>query len=93
MTTKKSKKKKTEKPYYVNGKEFTAAIKDYYAEDTDIIPDQLAIYVKKIADGLSYAPNFINYSGKMLSLFLIKVWKSKKVFFNSSFAYSNIWSS
>lgn len=66
MTTKTSKKKRKKKDnqYYVNGKEFATAIKDYYAENTDIIPDQLAIYVKKIADGLSYAPNFINYSYK-----------------------------
>jgi hypothetical protein len=51
--------------YYVNGKEFHLAISEYYKTgDTETIPDQLAIYIKKIAEGLSYAPNFINYSYK-----------------------------
>lgn len=62
MSTKKSKKKKDE--YYVNGKEFAQAIEAYYDSGSETIPDQLAIYIKKIADGLSYAPNFINYSYK-----------------------------
>ena len=31
---------------------------------TDIIPDVLAESINKIATGLSYAPNFINYSYK-----------------------------
>ena len=61
-TKTKSKKKKDE--YYVNGKEFAQAIEVYYDSGSDIIPDILAIYIKKIADGLSYAPNFINYSYK-----------------------------
>tara|TARA_R110002167_G_scaffold9579_18_gene44361 strand:+ start:1297 stop:1776 length:480 start_codon:yes stop_codon:yes gene_type:complete len=59
-----TKSKKNKERYYVNGGEFKAAIIEFYAEDTDIIPDQLAIYIKKIADGLSFAPNFINYSYK-----------------------------
>ena len=62
MSTKKSKKAKGE--YYVNGKEFAEAIRQYYAQEDSDIPEQLAIYIKKIADGLSYAPNFINYSYK-----------------------------
>lgn len=62
MSTKKSKKSKGE--YYVNGKEFATAIKSYYHQVDDDIPEQLAIYIKKIAEGLSYAPNFINYSYK-----------------------------
>tara|TARA_R100000808_G_scaffold13636_1_gene32889 strand:- start:22 stop:585 length:564 start_codon:yes stop_codon:yes gene_type:complete len=47
---------------YVNAKEFYAEIKEYYR--TDIIPDHLAESVYKIAVGLSFAPNFINYSYK-----------------------------
>ena len=35
---------------------------EYYK--TDIIPDKLAESLLKIATGLSYAPNFINYSWK-----------------------------
>lgn len=72
MSTKEKTKKKSttlkkadKERYYVNGKEFHAAISEFYStNDTDNIPDQLAIYIKKIAEGLSYAPNFINYSYK-----------------------------
>ena len=56
---------KTEKPkseHYVNGKEFLQRIKDYY--ETDNLVDELSIMLVKIANGLSYAPNFINYSYK-----------------------------
>lgn len=56
--------KKDKKKYYVNGNEFRQAITDYYETGSEDIPDQLAVYIKKIADGLSYAPNFINYSYK-----------------------------
>ena len=57
------KKPKTKKPksqHYVNGKEFLQKIKDYY--DTDVLGDEVCEMVVKIANGLSYAPNFINYS-------------------------------
>lgn len=47
---------------YVNQKEFMAAMRAYY--DSDEISEELAIYIKKIAEGLSYAPNFINYTYK-----------------------------
>ena len=47
---------------YVNQAEFMAALRKYY--DCDIISEELATYVKKIAEGLSYAPNFINYTYK-----------------------------
>ena len=47
---------------YVNQAEFMAALKEYYS--TDEISEQLAIYIKKIAEGLSYAPNFMNYTYK-----------------------------
>ena len=62
---KKAKKPKTKKPkseHYVNGKEFLQRIKDYY--ETDNLVDELSIMLVKIANGLSYAPNFINYSYK-----------------------------
>lgn len=63
--TPKVKKTKADKErYYVNGKEFHNAINAFYKCDTTDIPDELAIYIKKIAEGLSYAPNFINYSYK-----------------------------
>lgn len=65
-TAKKPKKKrksaKAKKPHYVNGKEFYEQIKEYYR--TGDLPDILAESVHKIAVGLSYAPNFINYSYK-----------------------------
>lgn len=47
---------------YVNQAEFMAALKTYY--ETNVLSDELAIYIKKIAEGLSYAPNFINYTYK-----------------------------
>ena len=59
---KKKKKKKNKKTYYVNPKEFLQQLKDYYK--TDDLIDDLAMNVYKIAVGLSYSPNFINYSYK-----------------------------
>lgn len=47
---------------YVNQAEFMTALREYYK--SDIISDELATYIKKIAEGLSYAPNFINYTYK-----------------------------
>jgi len=63
LTLKKSTKPK--KPHYVNAKELLQQIRDYYArpEGEEMIPE-LAINVSKIAKGLSFAPNFINYSYK-----------------------------
>jgi len=62
MEQKKSSKSK--KPYYVNAKEFSGALVDFYKSNDDQIPDQLGEYIYKIATGLSYAPNFINYTYK-----------------------------
>ena len=56
------KKKKGKKAYYVSPKEFLQNLKDYYK--TDDLIDELAESVYKIAVGLSYSPNFINYSYK-----------------------------
>tara|TARA_Y100000310_G_scaffold231798_1_gene234497 strand:- start:4924 stop:5373 length:450 start_codon:yes stop_codon:yes gene_type:complete len=58
----KAKKKKNKKAYYVNPKDFLQYLKDYYT--TDDLIDELATSVYKIAVGLSYSPNFINYSYK-----------------------------
>jgi len=56
------KKKKNKKTYYVNPKEFLQQLTDYYK--TDDLIDDLAMSVYRIAVGLSYSPNFINYSYK-----------------------------
>ena len=58
------KKPKSKKPHYVNSKEFTQDIVDYYNSGTDEIGEKLGESIFKIAKGLSYAPNFINYSYK-----------------------------
>ena len=58
QNTSKSKKKE----YYVNPKTFYEQIKDYYI--TDNLDDELAESINKIAIGLSYATNFINYTYK-----------------------------
>ena len=55
-------KKPNKKTYYVSPKEFLQNLKDYYK--TDDLIDELAESVYKIAVGLSYSPNFINYSYK-----------------------------
>lgn len=55
---------KEKKPHYVNAKEFTQDIIDYYNSGTDDIGEKLGQSIYKIATGLSYAPNFINYSYK-----------------------------
>ncbi len=61
----KKKRPKTKKPksqHYVNGKEFLDKITEYYT--TGVIDDELSTMILKISNGLSYAPNFINYSYK-----------------------------
>ena len=59
---KKKKKKANKKAYYVSPKEFLGRLTEYYK--TDDLEDELAESVYKIAVGLSYSPNFINYSYK-----------------------------
>lgn len=54
--------KPKEKVYYVNGKEFEEEIRVYYK--TGVVSQKLGESITKIANGLSYAPNFINYSYK-----------------------------
>jgi hypothetical protein len=58
----KKKKKKPKKENYVNPKEFLQHIVDYYKSDGEIISRELGESIFKIATGLSFAPNFINYS-------------------------------
>ena len=56
--------KKSNKPHYVNGKELLAQIEHYYNNEEDGVDNILAENIYKIAKGLSFAPNFINYSYK-----------------------------
>ena len=53
-------KAKKEKIHYVNAAEFEAAIRVFYASGK--LTTYLGESVSKIANGLSYAPNFLNYS-------------------------------
>lgn len=64
VKAKKAKPKKEKKPYYVNSKEFSQALESFYHSGSDDISEQLGVYIHKIATGLSYAPNFINYTYK-----------------------------
>lgn len=77
---KKRKKKKSasDKEHYVNGREFEDAIKTYYS--TDKITAYLGDSVRKIAVGLSFAPNFINYSFKddMVGDAVLKMYQALK---------------
>lgn len=54
--------KPKEKVHYVNGKEFEEEIRKFYK--TGHVTQKLGESLTKIANGLSYAPNFINYSYK-----------------------------
>ena len=77
---KKRKKKKSasDKEHYVNGREFEDAIKAYYSSDK--ITAYLGDSVRKIAVGLSFAPNFINYSFKddMVGDAVLKMYQALK---------------
>ena len=71
-----SKEKKAE--YYIEPKVFKASLRKYY--DSDILTDDLAENIKKIAYGLSYNSSFINYSYKddMIGEALIKMYSALK---------------
>ena len=62
--------------YYVIPKEFDDAIMSYY--QNGVISNELAQMVEKIANKLSFAPNFINYSFKdeMIGDAIIKMFKA-----------------
>lgn len=57
---KKGRKPKVEKKHYVDAKRFSQLIEEYYK--SDIITDELAECISKIANRMAYMPNFINYS-------------------------------
>ena len=61
----KPRKKKKKIVHYVSCKVLLQQIRDYYEMDESVtIPNELGENVYKIAKGLSFAPNFINYSYK-----------------------------
>jgi hypothetical protein len=62
--------------YYISPKEFKESLKRFY--DTDNLTDDLAENIKKIAYGLSYKSNFINYTYKddMIGDALIKMYSA-----------------
>jgi hypothetical protein len=75
---KRRKKSASEKDHYVNGREFEDAITEYYKSDK--ITEFLGNSLRKIACGLSYAPNFINYSFKedMIGDAVLKMYQALK---------------
>jgi len=85
----KVKKKKQDKPHYVNAREFEDALIKYY--DDDKITDYIGQSLHKIATGLSYALNFINYSFKedMVGDAVVKMYQAilhKKFKLNKGFS-------
>lgn len=54
--------KPRDKVHYVNSREFEELIRTFY--NTGVVSDKLGESINKIAHGLSFAPNFINYSYK-----------------------------
>lgn len=65
------KKKPSEKPHYVNNKEFSGSVVDYVnsanearskEEDEPIITEYIGTCFLKIAEGLSHKPNFSGYT-------------------------------
>lgn len=78
-----------EKVHYVNSREFEDEISKFYASEK--ISLKLGDSINKIAHGLSYAPNFINYSYKddMIGDAIVKMvsaLKNKKFKLNSGFS-------
>ncbi|NBW58771.1 hypothetical protein EBR43_13560, partial [bacterium] len=68
----------SEKPHYVNSKQFEDEIRQFYK--TDNITDYLAEAIRRIAYGLSFAPNFINYSyrDEMVGDAVVKMYQALK---------------
>lgn len=73
-----SKEAKNKDHYYIDPKEFKDSLQEYYT--SDIMTDDLAENIKKIAYGLSYNPSFINYTYKddMIGDALIKMYAALK---------------
>lgn len=69
-------KRENKAQYYVNPEEFKLALKKYY--DTDVMTEDLGVYIKKIATGLSFLPSFINYTYKedMIGDALVKMYNA-----------------
>jgi len=67
-----------EKPHYVNSKQFEDEIRQYYK--TDKMTEYLADSIRRIAYGLSFAPNFINYSyrDEMIGDAVVKMYQALK---------------
>jgi len=74
----KKKIKPKDKVHYVNSREFEDEIRNYYT--TDKMTDKLCDSLNKIANGLSYAPNFLNYSYKeeMVGDAIVKMFSALK---------------
>ena len=70
--------KPSEKPHYVNSKQFEEEIERYYK--TDNMTKYLAEAIRRIAYGLSFAPNFINYSyrDEMIGDAVVKMYQALK---------------
>ena len=86
------KKKNPKEQFYVDPKLFYKEIKNYYKSED--VNDYLAESIYKIAKGLSYAPNFINYSYRedMVGDAVIKMYtalKNKKFNIESKDAKGN----
>ncbi len=62
MKNKKEKRGRKPGKYYVSNEELVAELKTYI--ETGVFTDQLGIYIKKIVDGISHMPNYINYFNK-----------------------------
>lgn len=76
--TEKRKLKPSEKPHYVNSKQFEEEIRKYYK--TENMTNYLADSIRRIAHGLSFAPNFINYSyrDEMIGDACVKMYQALK---------------
>ena len=78
-----------DKVHYVNSREFEEEIRVYY--NTGKISEKLGESLTKISNGLSYAPNFINYSYKddMIGDAIVKMFsalRNKKFRLDSGFS-------
>jgi hypothetical protein len=81
--------KPREKVHYVNSREFEEEIRAYYK--SGFVTQKLGESLTKIAHGLSYAPNFINYSYKddMIGDAIVKMFsalRNKKFKLDSGFS-------
>jgi len=81
--------KPKDKVHYVNSKDFEEEIRKYYKSGN--ITEKLGESLTKIAHGLSYAPNFINYSYKddMIGDAIVKMFsalRNKKFKLNTGFS-------